>query len=199
MWALPTLSKLDTEKLPGWTDERSLWCLLLFPRAEKLILEGLKQNWDRFSYALGHNAHVITLLDSASPKSGNSLRFPPEYEAQVGKFCHDLRVRLDHLPALFLLNASDGRGEPYWSLKRESAHLGSAALETLVSDVCAATFDLPSYLEPPAWRNAAAKKLLDARSTRETVAFLKTHKGELIAITQRLLRSAIGSGSHHSP
>lgn len=105
MWALPTLTQVGAESLPGSLEDQSLWCLLLFPRAEKWILEGLRQNWDRFSQALGPNVHVVTLLDSAGPNSGKGLKFPPSYEAQVGRFCHDLRVRLDHLPALFLLNA----------------------------------------------------------------------------------------------
>jgi hypothetical protein len=188
MWALPTLSSLDAESLPGRLDGYSLWCLLLFPRAERSILEGLRQNWDRFSQALGHNVHVITLLDSADPNSARGLKFPANYEAQVGRFCHDLHIRLDHLPAIFLLNASDGRGEPYWSLRRESPRLGSAALETLVSDICSATHNLPEGLDAVAWRNAAATKLLNARSAREALNFVRAHPRLLMSTIQRLLR-----------
>lgn len=187
MWALPNVTSLDAENLPGWLDDHSLWCLLLFPRAEKAILDGLRQNWERFSNALGSNVHVITLLESKNPATGAGLKFPSNYEAQVGRFCHDLQIRLDHLPAIFLLNATDGRGPPYWSLKRDSPQLGSAALETLVSDICASTFNLSLETDPLTWRTTAATRLLDTRSGREALHFAKANRGELLSIAQRLL------------
>ncbi len=195
MWALPDLTNPDAENLPGWLDGNSLWCLLLFPRAEKSILEGLTENWDRFSMALGSKAHVITLLDGEGPNSGQGLRFPKNYDAQVGRFCNDLHIRLDHLPAVILLNASDGRGAPYWSLRRESIRLGSAALESLTSDICASTFNLPQGPDPAAWRTAAARRMFDSRSAQDALKFLNAHRTDLALLTQRLLRSVTGLGS----
>lgn len=192
MWALPRLSDLDTEHLPDRLDDRRIWCLLLFPRAEVWILEGLRRNWERFSNALGDNVHVITLLDSGAPKSGKDLRFPANYEAQVGRFCHDLHIRLDELPAVFLLNASDGRGAPYFSIRRDSAQQSAAVLETLVSDICSASYDVSDDLNASDWRTAVATKLLNKRSTREALGFLRAHRSELISMIQQLIRAVLG-------
>jgi hypothetical protein len=188
MWALPTLSVLDTENLQSDFDERALWCLLLFPKSDKTILRGLKQNWDRFSAALGNYVHVITLLDSKAPNSGNDLKFPPQYEASVGAFCNKLEIRLDSLPALFLINASDNRGPPYWPLDKK---LQVAALEQLISDLCEATFNLSHNLEPTAWRNAAAEKFFNARSNQQIVQFLKDNVN-LRALTRSLVSTVRG-------
>jgi hypothetical protein len=189
MWALPTFTPDEAGKLSGYFDDRSLWCLLLFPRAEIRIRDALEQNWDRFSHALGPYAHVITLLSSNPPHSGENLSFPADYEARVGKFCSQLELPLHELPALFLLNAQDGRGPPYWSLRRENLQLSAEALEALIGDISAATHGLPREMTPLDWRTAAAKKLLDQRSTREVKRFLHSYSGNItncLSITLRL-------------
>jgi hypothetical protein len=190
MWALPTLSVLDVENLQHQLDDNALWCLLLFPKADKAILRGLQQNWDRFSMALGYSVHVITLLESNNPNSAEGLKFPKNYETSVGKFCSALRIRLDALPALFLINATDNRGSPYWPLGR-NPQVGAQALEQLVSDLCDATYDLSHDLDPVAWRNAAAAKFLDARSSQQIVQFIRG-KVNLQTLTRFLITAVKG-------
>lgn len=179
MWALPTLSVLDAPSLLNGFNRHELWCLLLFPKADRVITDSLRHNWETFSQALGSSAHVVTLLESEDPNSARGLRFPPDYEATVGKFCHDLRVRIDELPVLFLLNGSDNRGPPYWSLRRESLALGSRALVTLVSDICESTNRPTENVDAEVWRNDAAQTLLEMRSASELVRFLSGNMEKL--------------------
>lgn len=195
MWALPTLSLLNADNLIRQFDERNLWCLLLFPKADKKIADGLKANWDRFSSALGPNAHVITLLDSESPNSGKGLSFPSNYEASVGHLCRELKIRIDELPVLFLLNASDSRGPPYWSLRRADVAQGGKALETLVADICAATFDINHEMDATEWRSLAAKRLFAARSKVDTVRFVEKN----IKTIQKLVPFLIRELKQHLP
>ncbi len=57
--------------------------------------------------------------------------------------------------------------ETVHGLRRGSPQLGSAALETLVGDICEATHNLPRSLDPFAWRAAAASKPFNKRSAKK--------------------------------
>jgi hypothetical protein len=192
-WGLstvPTISLFDADDFLKRFDDRALCCLLLFPKSDQTMLRILKKNWNLFSAATGNNVHIITLLDSKSPTSADGLRFPPQYEISVGAFCNELEIRPDSLPALFLINATDDRGPPYWPLDKDNK-TGSAVLEQLVSDLCEATFNLLNDLEPNLWRNTAAKMFFNIRSNQEIVQFVKTNVN-LKTLTRLLIHAVQG-------
>ncbi len=168
MFALPGLNNLIVEKLPNLLDEPSLWCLFLFSREDKNILDKLACKWDLFSEKLGNQVHIITLLEVKKERYlGYRLRFPEGYDKQVGRFCEKLKVRLDELPAIILLNAADDRGSNYWPLRGVFGHDVCSAFETLVSDICEVTN--ASNVGQAAWHTQVATALFNKFSEKQLV------------------------------
>ena len=173
MWALPSLSALHPDHIIGDLDSRSLWCLLLFPKADKSILRALDHNWDLFDKALGRNAHVITLLEREEAGPTPRLKFPQDYEKSVGEFCNRLEIRHDELPALILLNAvNESQQAPYWHFV--NSPMGSEELKRIIADVCEATFGIDHSLDPTAWRKAATSKLSKIQVRHAAIKVVKT-------------------------
>lgn len=189
MWAIPALTTNEIGSIEEQLKIAGLWSILLFRRADKMVLRGLEQNWSMFNTALGENAHIITLLDIKRIDDKVSLSFPKNYEAKVGEFCNELGVRLDELPALVLLNGQSEqfKGTPYWSFHRASLKEGSDALVHLVSDMQEATRHPPySARNMEEWLQHATDQLLRSTSGREARGVMLKNSGLIISALKKI-------------
>jgi hypothetical protein len=195
MWAQPALTTNDLKNIDKKLKEGGFWSVLLFRRADKQILMGLEQNWSAFNTALGENAHIITLLDMENTGDRVSLKFPDSYESSVGEFCNKLKIRLDELPALVLLN---GHSEqfvevPYWSLQKGGMKENSAALVSLVGDMQSATETPPPSDEAAktVWLQQATTQLIRSASGREMKWIIQKNSKFLVSALKALLNSMV--------
>lgn len=198
MWDLSGLPVADARSIEYQLGQGGLWSVLLFRYADEKIRAGLEQNWQLFHTSLGSNAHVITLLNVKQSGTKASLKFPEDYESAVGGFCNSLKVPIDKLPALVLLNGKQGEDgkPPYWSLRRATLKEGSDALVSLIADMQTATDHGPPPQDEPLrtqWLEKATERLLWSASGKQFISMAVANPEVLRSALKRLLSFLTGT------